>query len=236
MAYSSTDRPDDGFATAAATITSLALASIATAIIGACLAQLSDARRALEHDRLEYALDSAHALAAEALLQSADAGRYHWTITVDGRAMDAVAEPEAAKLGYDAAAKLKDEQLKAFGASDLDALRARLQAAALLARGARPAAAGLDAAAHWQACAGAYLSPIGQGDAPLAPETSEPPQKQFSWRVGEVWRLRVASPEGWLDDRLFRFEGAPEAPVAVIARTVTRIRGRLPTCDIALSR
>jgi multidrug efflux pump subunit AcrA (membrane-fusion protein) len=215
------ERPDAGYATAAAALTALALSLVVSAIMSASLTDLRAARAALDRTRVEASLDGAQQAAVAALLDAGAPARLRWIVPASRGAIEILAEPEAPKLALSAAADLADGELLALAPGEAGSIRPRLRALAL--SGASSAdVARLGATPLWRACAASSISPYGQGGS-LALSTAAPPsQGRFSWRAGEMWRLRALSPDGWADDRIVRLTGDAEHPAAIIERVLVR--------------
>ena len=226
---------DAGYATAGAIAVSMALALTASALGAYATAQLADARSGLKRLQAEYALDGAQQLAAVTLMKTSKLVRFRWSFsTDDGRRVEVLAEPEAAKLGWDMAIKLDEAVLtRTFALTDTPALKNRLKAA-LAEPAKRTPTQSLDEAPLWQACAPAVFSRYGMGKALVLPKPQAPDQQQLSWRMGEVWRVRVASEAGWTDDRVVRLTGNPVHPVAVIESRFFRSGGGEGSCERAI--
>jgi hypothetical protein len=223
----------DGYATAAAAVVSLAIALVAAAVTGASVEALRSARADLARTQAEYGLAGAQTDAAITVASSKGGGRFLWTLQTVAGPAEALAEPEAPKLGLKAAASLDGATLDRFGVADPEALKARLSAIA--GTGADPAAVGrADPSPVWRSCAASAISPLG-----LAPKLgltkTAPPQTALGvFRGGEVWRIRL-SMGGWVDDRLVRFTGSAGRPFAVIARRFHRGEGG-GGCDALVER
>lgn len=218
---SAPDRADAGYATAAAALTALALSLVVSAVMGASLTDLRAARAALDRTRAEAALDGAQQMAAAALLDDGAPTRLRWLVPTSSGAVEILAEPEAPKLALAAAADLSDADLRALAPGNAAALRPRLRALALA--GASAADIGrLGATPLWRSCAASLISPYGRGQSLALSAAATPSQGRFSWRAGEVWRLRALAPDGWADDRIVRLTGDAEHPAAIIERVFVR--------------
>jgi hypothetical protein len=203
---------DDGFATPAAAAVSLALAIVAAAMTTAAVSELRFAHADLARTQDQYALDAAQTRAALGLIATTSRGRLRWMLP---EGAEILAEPEADKLGLADAAKLDDETLARLGVTDPDRLRGRLAD-----RGDADAAdIGMaDAAPLWRACARSVVSPLGSATKILYAPSAAPRSPGVDWRIGQVWRIRAALANGWVDDRIVRFTGNPLDPAAVIER------------------
>ncbi len=235
MAYCPPIRDARGYATPAALVLCVAVASVAAAMTGRALGELRLAHADLRRMQAEYDLDGAQLAAGAGVVRSRVPGPYLWTFATDNGWVETLAEPEVKKIGPATAAALSDAELSAFGVADAAALRARLQAQRVAAEPV--AVAALDPAPLWQACAPSIVSPYGGADhvnyiAPQAPGPGPDPQ---SWRIGETWRIRVTTSAGWRDDRIVRFTGDAHHPVAVVSRQLTRPAGESTPCPSLLS-
>lgn len=220
-----------GYATPAALVLSLAMALIASALVGRSVMQLRLARADFTRTQAEYLLDGAHLAAAAAIVRSNTPGPYAWAFTSDVGWVDAVAELEDEKLSLDAASNLTDGALKQFGVKDVAALKARLAAAAS-ATGAVDVVA-LDEAPLWKRCAGSMMSRFGRQTVftYLARTEPGPGPKPALWRIGEEWRISLTTTTGWRDDRIVRFTGDARHPTATVIRRVSRGKGDGGQCE-----
>lgn len=220
-ARSTTDVPDAGYATAAAALTALALSLVVSAVMGASLTDLRAARAAMDRVRVEASLDGAQQVAVAVLLDAGASSRLRWIVPGSQGAIEILAEPEAPKLAVSAAADLADEERLPLAWGETGSIRPRLRGLAL--SGASSAGiARLGATPLWRACASSLISPYGQGRSYRLSIAAPPSGGRFSWRAGEVWRLRALSPDGWADDRIVRLTGDAEHPAAIIERVLVR--------------
>jgi hypothetical protein len=214
---------DDGYATPAALVLSLAFALVATAMTARAVSLLNLTRADYERERQGYALDGAQLQAAAEVIRSgADAGPFEWSLASDIGWIRILAERESAKLSPDAAAALPDPVLSSFGVTDVATFRAAL---ARLDPVAGEVDAGLLAAApNWRACGASLVSAYGEAERFEAAEPRQPAPGPDgpAWRVGEVWRIRTSSEAGWRDDRIVRFTGDARRPAAIVARRLSR--------------
>lgn len=223
-----------GYATPAALVFSLALALVAAALVARSSMMLRLSRADLERTRIVYALDGAHLAAAATVIRAGDGGPYRWAFSTDAGWVEALAEPEAEKLGLAQASQLSDQVFAAFEVADAEALRDRLSAAAN--QEASVEIEDLDAARLWKACAGRLISVYGTRSAWHRPAPSEPrPGDDPAWRVAETWRIRLTTQAGWRDDRIVRFTGDAHHPVAVVTRKLSRSDRGDETCDEILA-
>jgi hypothetical protein len=215
-------RGEGGYATPGALVLSLAFALIGSATVVRSVQLLALCRAELARDREEFAMDGAQLEAAAAIIRSGRDGPYHWALASELGWIDVTAEPESEKLSLETVAQLSDDVFRAFGVADTGPLRARLSEAAAEARG--PLVGALDAAPSWRACASRFASPAGASDVfvPTAPKEPGPGPRPVSWRVGQAWRIQVTTPAGWRDERIVRFTGDAEHPVAVASRWVRK--------------
>lgn len=213
----------DGYATASAIVASLALSTIAIAVMGRGIAALKLSQRELARAQLEEQLESAAAEAVLAIVQSKSAGPYSWTI--QGGAASGIhvdAEPEWRKLSPDAAASVSEADLQLLGAAAPQTVRAQLTRT----NPAQPPnpwrIADADSSPRWRRCGPSNVSTFGAA-AKLLPAPPEVPLANGqNFRLGEVWRLVLRSPTGWADERFVRFTGAAPNLVAVIDRRLER--------------
>lgn len=212
----------------------LALGTIATAVIGAGMADLRLARAEMRQTRIEAGLASAHAAAIQPLLVQSPSKRLRWSATSDLGSIDVLAEAESSKLAMASAVDLNDAELARFGVADADKLRARLRSLAVGKAPEALAVGDLDVARLWRACAGSMISPYGRGKAlPRLTATSSPGGGQAAALTGEVWRVRVAAPGGWSEDRLVRLTGDENHPAAILERRLSRTTsGGEPCADL----
>jgi hypothetical protein len=220
-----------GYATPAALVFSLALALVCAAMTARSVQYLTLMRADIDRSQQEAALSGAHFEAAAEIVRSRTPGPYRWSFGAETGAMSVTAEPEADKLDLRTASTLPDAILAGFGVTDVAALKSRLAQAA----DARDAAdvAGLDAAPLWRACGPSVASAMGQQDhfAFVGRTAPGPGPNPASWHIGESWRVRVATPEGWSDDRIVRFTGNAQRPAAIVTRTVARGGESGGVCD-----
>jgi len=221
---------DDGYATPAAAVISVALAMVATAGVTRALAELRLARAELARTRTEYALSSAQNAAMLAIATSNQPPPYHWTLPSLGQAIDVVAEPERWKMSLPALAALDDASLTRLGATDPAALRNALGRSAA---GEVEWVADADPGQAWKVCGPALASQFGAAAAPPALAYGDPMagQKSGFWRAGEVWRIQVTEPDGWRDERIVRFTGNGLAPAAILGRRLSKGWKEGQTCE-----
>lgn len=215
----------DGYATAAALGVSLALGLVAAAVTARSVAALKLAKADLRRTQADYALNGAQALAVAAIVTSGQPGPYRWTLTTPEGAVEALAEPEGAKLSLTSAAGLDDGVLRLFAVGAPSALRAKLQVQA--ERQLAGTLDDLDASPIWRSCASSFISPFGLAAVvtPMAYRAPGAGPHPASWHIGEVWRIRITDHGGWRDDRFVRFTGDVARPAAVISRRLVRIIG-----------
>lgn len=229
MACSSRDIREAGFATSAAMVASMSLAMVAAALAAAGVAELKRAQG--EHGKLEarYALEAAQRLAALEILQDGIQGRLSWSLEGPHGPVRILAEPESIKASLEAAGKDDDRGLERFGVSNPSALGARL-ADAEFARADQAWIETLAASPLWRGCANSMISRFGLARKLELTASAQPDRKGFSWRPGEVWRVRASLAGGWTDDRVVRFTGDALQPTATIERRVMRTNGEEATC------
>jgi hypothetical protein len=225
------DGPDGGYATAAALAVSLAVAILAAALVMRGVAALKLARADFRRSQAEYALSGAQALAVARLLNSSSSGRLAWSVDgLDTQGVSVLAEAEAPKLRLAAAGDLDDKTLAALGA--VDPGEARLRLTGLEAATATPdQVEAADGGRAWRACAASVISPWGAARAVSLGPVREPDQEPGGARVGQIWRVRAATEDGWTDERIVRLVARAESPGAVIWRRFERGAGKGVTCD-----
>ena len=234
MACCRTEPPDAGYATAAAMAFGLSLALTAAALTTLASTRLHAARADLDRLAAERFLDGARQQAVQRILTSSKPIRLGWADKTQDAEVSLLAEPEAAKLGYEAAAKLEDADFKALGVNDADALRSRLAEAASGADAPVVSPADLDSSPVWRACAGSLMSFFGTAKSQTLTAPESPDDRAFTWRLGEVWRIRTVG-GGWAETTLVRFTGDAGRPAAVIARALARQTGGDRSCDAKLA-
>jgi len=230
----SRDPREAGYATPAALVLGLALALVATAMVGRSVMLLRLARADLERARMEYLLDGAHLAAAATVVRAGAGGPYRWALPTDGGFSEVLAESEAEKLAPAAGASLPEAAFVAMEVADAPALKARLAA---IPDGTVADIAALDAASLWRECAPSLISSLGRRAEISASAPAEPRMQPENpdWRVGEAWRVRVTTAAGWRDDRIVRFTGDARHPVAVVRRKLSRSDGGQGRCDAILA-
>ncbi len=185
-------RQDDGYATAAAAMIALALSLVVSAVMGAALTDLRASKTALQRARIEALLDGVQQAAVVGVLETGAPRRLRWFVPTGQGAIEVLAEPEAAKLSLRSAAELSDDDLIGLGSSNAASIRARIRAMAL-AGGSADGVSRLTAMPLWRACASSMISPYGQATSLSLQAANPPTLGRFSWRAGEVWRLRALS-------------------------------------------
>lgn len=227
--------PDRGYATPTAMIFALTLALVATALVQRSIGILSLSRSDLERLKMDYALDGAQLSTVAAVVRTGAGGPYRWPLSTDAGWVEAVAESETDKVGLAAAAQMRDGIYQAMGVDDVEALKARLAAAA---GGPRILDIGeLDAAPLWRACAASLISSFGAQVALQPVQVQQPHMGDLtpSWRVGEVWRIQVTTTAGWRDERIVRLTGDALHPAAVVLRRLSRGNGGQGQCDAVIA-
>lgn len=229
MASSNGEPKDAGFATPAATLVALALGVIASAVTASSVMELRLARADLDRARADYALAGAQQEILLSILSARQEARLAWRQGAAAGEISVLAEPESQKVSL-ATGGLDDATLAKLGVQDNAALRGRL---ATLATAGAPSLDidRADDAPLWRACARSIVSPYGERKAIVPIKAAQPKSGPLSWRIGEVWRLRVASGDGWMDDRIVRFTGDLRHPAAVMERRLRRTSGREGACE-----
>lgn len=224
-------RSDDGFATPAAATISLAIGVIASAVVAASVGALRQERADYGRVQAQFALEGAQAQAAFDLASGQTLGPTHWQVRFGGVSFEAIAEPELPKLSLTNAAALADTQFTRWGIGAPAVLKARLETLAAQKTQVANLIAPADSAANWRLCARSAISPYGVSAAvPIALPTTLQPGAVVS-RTGQLWRLRLASGDGWVDDRIVRFTGAADHPLSVAAQTFGRGAQMGNTCQ-----
>jgi hypothetical protein len=222
-----------GYATPSALVLCVAIATMATTMVGRSLTHLELAHADLKRLRAEYEMEGAHLAAAAGVVRSEAHGPYQWTFGSDDGWVEVLAEPDAAKIPPTLAAKLRDSDFALFGVSDVQGLRGRLSAVT----GKMPAVDTLDAAVAWRTCARSVVAYHGEADhfTYTPPKTPGPGPDPQTWHIGEVWRIRVTTQAGWRDDRTVRFTGDAQHPVAIVDRRLSRFTGEPQPCPALLA-
>jgi hypothetical protein len=226
---------EDGYATPLAMVLALGLALIAAGVVQRSVALLRLSRADLTRTQLAYALNGAELDAVAAVIRSGPGGPYRWALSTDAGWTEAIAEPEASKLGLTAASRLDDRSFAAFGVADVADLKVRLVAAA---RGPALVDIGLlDSAPLWRACAASVFSSLGTATAVAPPAVQTPHMESLTpaWRVGEVWRIQVTTSTGWRDERIVRLTGDALHPAATVLRSLRGGQGGQAQCDAIIA-
>ena len=233
MACSRTDAPEEGgeagFATASATLISLALALLAAAGVIASVAELKRARAEYARDRVDYDLAGAHEEAALKMATEHTLNRSHWSVGAEEGTAEVLAEPEAPKLALKAAADLPPMVLDKLDVLDADAVRRRLKTMTL-AEAIGPGLEAADGSAAWRACARSLISAYGASATIPRLQADAPASDLVGVHVGDVWRVRITL-KGWVDDRMVRLSGVRVHPVTTLQRRFYRQEGREIECD-----
>lgn len=219
--------PDDGFATPAAVVISLAMATIAVAVQARAISALHASQADYVQSAAELRLDGAQQLTATALARGTLTSPQDTKLQLGGAAVDAEVQPEAAKLGLASAATLEPASLTALGASSPNQARAGLSRLASLGDADPADLRSLDPSPRWKACGPAAISAYGAGLGAAPPLGANAVA-----HGGEVWRIAAWDGWGWTDDRLVRVTGDDDAPVRVIFRSFYRNTKGRPACPI----
>jgi hypothetical protein len=213
----------------------LAFAVVASSLTVRSLQTLRLAKAELERTLDAQALDGAQLAAAAAVIRDGGDGPFAWTFSTDRGWVQAVAEPEDAKLRPAAFAALDERIMTALGVRDAADLKARIAAIDTPERGLD--LADMDAAPLWRDCGPSIVSPFGGRDAFVytAHRAPAPNSKPPAWRIGEAWRIQIATATGWRDERIVRFTGNAQAPAAVVSRRLSRGNGGGGQCEGLLS-
>lgn len=228
------DPSDGGYASGAAIVVSLALAMVASGLMVRASADLRRAKADHARTQARYVLDGAHRLAALRMVGGIDPRRATWTLTVPGGAsVTVLAEPEAAKLGLEAAASADPGLLAALGARD--AVAASVGLGRLAADTATPPdVAGVDDGRVWRVCASSVVSPWGGAETPVLAAARPPTFNGGVMRRGEVWRVVATTSDGWRDERIVRMIGRRDRPETVIWRRFSRRSDKDQGCGVII--
>lgn len=227
-------RQDEGYATAAALMVSLAVAILAAALVMRGVAALKLARADFRRSQAEYALSGAQALALAQVLNTAGAGRLAWSMGgLDEASIQVLAEAEAPKLRLEAAGGLDETILARLGAAEPDQARRRL--AVLDGQAATPdQIEDADYSPAWRACAASAISPWGAARTLALHPTQAPVRETGGARAGQVWRLRASTHDGWTDERIVRLIGRAKSPGGMIWRRFEKRAGKDLQCGTTL--
>jgi hypothetical protein len=230
VACSSADPPDGGFATPAATVLSLALATGVVAVIAASHAELRSARTDFERTRIVHALAGGQEEAAVSLFGSAGGGTIRWSEQAAGRNLEVLAEPEALKASVAAVISMEDRALAPFRLVDPAALKERLKTLSIT-QAVNGGLAEADASPVWRACARALISPFGLGETLQPLSSASLSSDTPTGHAGEVWRVRVSDSSGWTDERVVRLTGDNLHPAATLERRFSKLGKEDTRCD-----
>lgn len=235
MACSTAETTEDGFATPAATMISLALGLSAVAVMSASMGQLKLARADFGKAQIENTLAGEHQRAILAVLGSEASGVLRWSQPIGGQfSLDITAEPEAPKASLVSAIAMDDSVFAKLAVADPKALKERLKTLSIAdALGGELEAA--DPSPIWKACARSLMSPFGLSEQLRLFATQAPASDSNVGRhAGEVWRLRVSDKGGWTDDRVIRFTGDSLHPAATLERRFAKLGQEGKQCDSML--
>lgn len=235
MACSSPDAREGGFATSAAMITSMGLAMVISAVTVASISELQHARADNDRMSAEQLLAGLQHQAALDILHNQARGRLSWRISGPNGPAAALAEPEADKAGLAIAAEDEDGVLPRFKVANLAAVRASL-GAGQFSEASQEWLRSLSQSRLWRDCAPSMISRFGQAKKLILIPATAPMPSGFAWRAGEVWRVRVRSAEGWVDDRVVRFTGDDLEPAATLERRFFRTDWEDAPCDALIAR
>jgi len=227
---SNTSDQESGFATPAATMVCLALALTTSAVMAASLSELKLSRAEFEHARIENLLAGAQQKAWLSTLGAGNAPRLAWVLSTTAEPVRALVESERAKISLAAASELEDSAYAPLAIQDLPALKAGLKKLSP-AQALGPALERLDASPVWQACARSLVSPFGAAKALQLEPAQSPTGDAVNLHTGEVWRVRVATENGWADDRIVRFTGDALHPAAILKRLFVKQNGEGNRCE-----
>lgn len=218
--------PDSGFITPVFGAFAIALALVAVA--GAQLARTDEiaSRRQWERTQELYAAEGVATIAAWRVLHEPNAPTLEWVEPLGDRRFAVRAEPEFRKLSLaEVAGRGGRDRLRALlGAAEAGRLGEALRAA--IGQGpnaslSRYAMRDLSAAPAWRACGLGLVSAHSRlTDLGLAPRRA-PEKHELNMRAGEVWRIAVSNGDHLVLDRLVRFTGRTDEPLAIIDQIET---------------
>lgn len=222
---------DSGFATPAAVVISLAVATIAIAVESRAMQEVHLAEADYARTAAELRLDGVQRLAVGALYGGEGLTLPQATVELEGQAVTVRAEVDAAKLPLASAAALSGDTLAALGASQPAAVQQGLQRLAAAPSVAPDEVADLDPSARWRRCALSWISPYGGALTPAGPM---PAASRAEAHVGEIWRVVATTSDGWTDDRSVRITGEEHVPSRTLDRSLYRqTPGARPCPDLA---
>ncbi|WP_332773874.1 hypothetical protein [Phenylobacterium sp.] len=219
--------PDSGFITPVFGAFAIALALVAVA--SAQLARTDEiaSRRQWERTQELYAAEGAATIAAWRVLHEPDAPTLEWIEPLGDRRFEVRAEPEFRKLSLaEIGGRRGRERLRALlGATEAERLGQAL--AAVVGQGApnaslsRSAMRDLSTVPAWRACGLGLVSVHSRlTDLGLTPRRT-PEKHGLNMRAGEVWRIAVSNGDRLVLDRLIRFTGRTDNPLAIIDQIET---------------
>ena len=224
---------DSGFATPAAVVISLAVATIAIAVESRAMQEVHLAEADYARTSAEIRLDGVQRLAVGALYGGEGLALPQSEIDLEGQPAIVHAEPDAAKLPLASAAALSGDTLAALGASQPAAVQQGLQRLAAAPVVSSGEIADLDPSTRWKRCARSWISPYGGA---LATAGATPAVSQAEAHVGEVWRVVATTPDGWTDDRTLRITGEEHAPSRTLDRSLYRLKPGARPCPTLAAR
>jgi len=226
-----------GFATPAATVLSLAIAMLASAVMALSVASLRYERTEFARLRAETALEGAQIQAAAFLSGHRANGPVRWQTNIGRERAEVIAEPETRKLGPSASPDLIGSVARALGSSDPDRIAAVLSALQTSRSTVAPGSIDdLGGSMLWRRCARSIMSIYGTATDLPNLAFDEPGAASAAGHTAELWRIRITSETGWVDDRVVRFTGSAEAPLSVAAWSFGRGSPLGLTCQAALAR
>jgi hypothetical protein len=234
MACSTISHPESGFMTPAATLVSLALGLGAAAAVSASVSELKLARSDFRRTQIETRLDDAEQRTALTILNSGPSGPLSWSLNVDQRAVQVLAEPEAPKASITSLLLMDDSAFARLGVSDPRAFKARLKILTIGEALGEPLESA-DPSPLWRVCARTLASPFGLGDRLQITPAASPSAAETVGHAGELWRIRVRDELGWTDDRVIRFTGDALRPAAPLARRFLKTTPSSKPCDELLA-
>jgi len=216
----SSNAADGGFLTPVFGVAAVALSLVALATLQLARSDQVAARRHVERIQEYYRADGAAVRAAWRVLHTHETTALRWREEIGGQAFTVLAEPEMLKLSIAEAggARGRDKLRALFG----DEIGARVASAAqTLAEDSveppsRDQIGALDASPDWRTCGASVVSAFSRLTDTALASPRGPSHDPYRPRAGEVWRLVVASDRRVLVDRLVRFTGGQDEPIALV--------------------
>lgn len=223
--------PDAGFITPVFAALALGLGLVAGAYVLSARTELDAAERASARQVALLLLEGLSNRTAWTLLGEAGTPTLQWTEPSAVGSIVVAAEPEALKLSpleagrpnnirlfSDLLSSKEGEVIATKLSGSLSAKAPDIERGDVVAASSEPL---------WRRCANSIVSPYSRLTAfalpaPRAPAADGP----ADFRPGQMWRLSMVSQRGWWLDRVVRFTGDPQRPIAVVEQDFGFDRGR----------